>query len=62
MRIFECECSGRRRIIRLLRQWVDNVSGCLREKNLTERKADEIAYDKNAWRDFVRRSCLGLCA
>lgn len=46
--------SWRKRVGRPRRRGIDDVFDCMRESSLTERQADKIVNDMNAWRSFVR--------
>lgn len=41
--------------------WMANLRGCLRERSLSERQADDNAYDRIFMDGFCEDSVLGLC-
>ena len=41
------------------KRWIDSVHDYLKKRSLNVGQTRKMAYDRNEWRGFLRRKCLG---
>ena len=58
-KVYESECKGKRKRGRPRKRWIDSTRECLRVRGLNETQAEQVVYDRDKWREYVRGHAWG---